>query len=224
MSIVPTTPDEFKQLNEVDTIIARSVASGDPLLAADYGMQLMRQAAMRGLALAKLLHGIQSNWELFQSAGIEEDFEDFAEAHMNVSAQTAKKYSAMWAAVFASEYVPTETKLRLQSKPIKELLLITAAVEEGSLTNEELNEVAVADESRIRDMVKQARGIQTSSKTAISISRVMRDGKYAAGTLLAHQDGRTEVIGSLVTDLDEKSFGLKAIARIVNSVGIQERN
>jgi len=225
MSIIPTTPDEFAQLNEVDTIIARSVASGDPTIASEYGMQLKRSVAVKGLALAKLLHGLESNWELFQSAGLDDDFENFAEAHMGVTAQTAKKYSAMWKAIFASDFVPEEIKAQLQTKPIKELLLLTAAVEEGSLTNEELETVVVADESRIREMVQTARGKQTSSKTAIYISIIKRNtSKYARGTIVATQDGVQDIIGSLDLDKEEKSFGAKAVARILNSTHMLERN
>jgi hypothetical protein len=223
MSIIPITSNDFAQLDEVDIVIARSIASGDPLIASDYGLQLGRAAAIKSLALAKLLFGIQSNWELFQAAGIEDDYENFVSAHLGITEQTARKYPAMWKAIFANDFVSDEIKLRLQSKPIKELLLLTAAVEEGSLTNDELETVIVADESKIRDMIKEARGKQTSSKSSIYISILMRDtNKYKRGTIIATQNGVQESRGWL--DLDTEGFGLKAVARIINSAHIMERN
>ena len=92
---------ELEQLQDVDTIIVRAVAAGDPLIACNYGLNLKRSAAVKGLALAKLLHGMRSNWEMFQAAGIDEEFEDFVQANMDVVPQTARKYSDMWRSIFA---------------------------------------------------------------------------------------------------------------------------
>jgi hypothetical protein len=129
----------------------------------------------------------------------------------------------MWRNIFASDYVPDEIKAKLHSKPIKELLLITSAVEEGSLTHDELETVVVADESKIREMVKTARGNQTSSKTAVVLSLQVRDGRFPRGTILASQNGRTESIGFLRLDTDI-DFVNKGIERIRNSAHFMERD
>lgn len=214
---------EVESLSEVDDVIVRSITAGDPLIACQFGLNLKRAAALKGLALAKLLHGLRANWETFQAAGIEEEFEDFVQANMDVTAQTARKYSDMWKNIFVSDFVPDELKNRLREKPIQQLLLLNAAAEEGSLTQEEWETVVVADESKIREIVKTARGIQTSSKTAIVIVVVRRDdAKYPKGSLLAIQDGVTEVIGFLKEP--ESDFANKAIARLLNSAHVQERN
>lgn len=221
LTVLKPSETDLVQLQEVDEIIVRSVASGDPLIAAEYGLSLTRAAAMKGLALAKLLYGIRTNWELFQAAGVEDEFENFAEAHIGVSPQTARKYSDMWRSIFESEFVADEIKEQLRSKPIKELLLITAAVEEGSFTDEELRTVVVADESKIRDMVAVARGKQSTSSNAIKILLQVRDGKHPRGTLISSYQGSTEVIGFLKMDLEGPAQ--KAIARIINSAHLIER-
>lgn len=221
--ILPESKTELELLTDVDVIIVRSVTAGDPLIACNYGLDLQRSAAIKGLALAKLLHGMRSNWEMYQAAGVDEDFEDFVQANMGVSPQTARKYSDMWRSIFASDYVPDEIKLKLQSKPIKELLLLTAAVEEGSLTEDELETVVVADETKIREMVRSARGKEaTSSRSAVYIAIVMRDGKNPRGTIIATQDGISETIGYLNMDTDIK-FVNQAIERIKNSAHMLER-
>lgn len=213
--------DEMTQ--EVDDVIVQSVTAGDPLIACNYGNRLRDQAAVRGLALAKLLYEMKQNWSFYVAAGTDDDFENVIEANMGIVPQTTRKYSEMWQSIFASDYVSPEIKQKLQTKPIQELLLLTSAVAEGSLSDDELETIAVSDKSKTREIVRKARGQQTSSKAALYGAIQMTDGKYPRGTLLATKDGVTEIVGYLNLDLPEESHGHQLIARIRNSSGLMER-
>lgn len=216
-------PTFIRKLDEVDDVMHRAVVSGDPFIAANYGLELWQSVKLKGLALAKLLYLMNKNWELFQAAGIEEEFEDFVDANIGLTLQTVRKYTRMWGAIFENEYVSEDTKKLLYLNPIKKLLLLSTAVEEGSLAGEELKAVALMDDYDARKAVKEVRGDQTSSKSAIHILLQVLDGRrYPAGTLIAEQDSEHEVIGSLVLK-PETPFGQKAIARIRNSNGLVER-
>lgn len=209
---------------EVDEVLMRAITSGDPLIAANYGLSLKRTVALKGVALAKLLYGLRENWETFQSAQIEDSFEDFVQAHMGIDPQTTRKYSDMWEHIFASPYIEESLKLLLQGKPIKELLLLTAAAEEGSLTEEEWQTVVVADHSTIRSMIKQARGRQAAHANAVYIAIYMQDGKYPKGTIVASNEEGEEDIGFLYLDKAEgATYVSRAINRIMRSPGMLER-
>jgi hypothetical protein len=215
-AIADLTPTELNVFVEVDQYIVRSVASGDPLIAINYGLSLKRSAQLKGIALAKLLHGLQINWGMFRAAGIGEEFEDFVYTYLEIQPETSRKYASMWAGIFMNDAVSPEIKEQLQTKPIEHLLLLTAAVEEGSITNEDLREAAIRDKEGIREMVSKARGNQTSSKTAIRRYIQMRDGDYPAGTIIAAQNGDREILGVLNLE-PETEFGQKALAGLLNS-------
>lgn len=218
-----TNPTTLDQLVDVDRILVRSLTAGDPLIATAYGVELKRSMAMKGLALAKLLYGIRLNWDMYMASGIDDEYENFVEAQMGVSAQTARKYADMWGSIFAADYVPEEVKQQLQSKPINTLMMIAPAVEEGSLDEEDLQTVLVADDSKIRELVREARGRKTSSASAIVLSIQIRNGKHPRGTVLATQNGVTQSIGKLNLDFDPSDFAHRAVARIVNSSHMLER-
>lgn len=221
------TAIERDQFEEVDQILMQAITSGNPLVATNYGAALKRSVALKGVALAKLLYGMRENWSSFESADIEESFEDFVEAHMDVDPQTTRKYASMWEHIFESQYVQEETKKMLQVKPIGDLLLLTTSVEEGSLSNEELKTAAIADRQTIREMIKNARGQTPQGKTAVYISIYMQDGRYPKGTIVAHSDDGEEDIGFLYLEKAEEDYGrpflTRAIARIKSAPGMLER-
>src|SRR5687767_8758261 len=193
-SIQSITSVEAQQFQDVDNIIVRSVTAGDPLIATEYGASLIRMAEIKGLALAKLLHGLRSNWTIFEQAGIDTAFENFVKAHMDLSNKTAFKYSDMWRNIFHSDFVSETLKRQLESLPIQQLLLLNAAVEEGSISEEELKIVVVSDIPTTREIIQRARGREvTSSKTAIVISVVTTEGnpRFPKGTILASRAGET---------------------------------
>lgn len=221
--ITPEHP-ALKQLDEVDEVITRSVSAGDPLIACQFGIDLKTVMEIKGLVLAKLLHLMKDNWHLYQAAGTDDEFENFAQSQMSLTQQTVRKYTNMYATIFAADYVPEAIKDKLRFKPIKELLLLTSPIEEGVLTDDELETAVVADESKIKEMIREARGQdKNESRTAIYGALQVTDGKYPRGTLLVTRHGITETVGFLHLDTDV-DFVNKFIARMKNSLNLQERD
>ena len=209
-------------LAEVDTILNRAITAGDPLIATEYGNQLSKSIALRGIALAKLFFGMRDSWALFRVAGIDEDFPDFVDAHMHVKGKTAVKYADMYEAVFESETVPPIVKEQLQTKPIKTLLLLTAAVREGSLNEDQLTDVIVLDHNGVRDVVKQARGDATSSRSAVYARLVQREStQYVRGSLVVFGNDESEVLGLLLLE-PKTEVGKKFLARMKNTLYLED--
>jgi hypothetical protein len=215
-------PIQSRDLADVDTILDQAITAGDPLIATEYGNQISNAMRLKGVALAKLFFGLKNNWALFRAAGIEEDFPDFVDAHMNIAGRTADKYADMYKEVLANKNIPTETREQLKYKPVESLLLLTAAVREGSLDADDLESAVILDKSGIRTMVRQARGGATNSKTAIHARLVMRDhSSYPKGTVVVFGDNDIEAIGML--NLTPRSdAGKKMLQRIINRLELED--
>lgn len=215
-------PEEWA---EVDLLMERSIAAGDPLIAVNYGNKLYRGAIGKGTALAKLLFELQKSWALFQAAGINDTWEDYASANIvNLSPQTARKYASMWETIFVKAQLSDGLRAHLaQGTPIASLLLLTAGVREGSITEDALQEVPLLNYQGTRDLVRQARGQQTSSSMAITGHLIMRDGDvFPKGTIFARQNGEMEPVAMLRLEPDTE-FGKQYLERIKNALHLQER-
>lgn len=214
----------WDELAEVDTILNRAIASGDPLIATNYGNELHRSAFLKGVSLAKLLYGLRENWQLFRVAGIGDTFEDFVPAHMvSVDASTATRYADMFEAVFVKANISDVLRTQLSLKPIRSLLLLTAAAREGSIGEDELQEAVLKDEKGIRDIIKKARGHQTKSRTAITAMIVMRDNSTwgPPGSVIVFQGGDNENLGVLNLN-PNKEFTKQFLERMKNALGLGE--
>lgn len=210
------TPTDFILLDQVEEIVQQSVYRGDVHAAMVFGRALRRGLQVNGIALAKLLAKLSDSWELFQAAGIDDEFVDVIYAEIGVSPSTTNKYVAMWKAVFDNPNVPQEALPKLYGQPIKSLLLLTAAAREGSLDwNKVSSAVTTAD---IRNLVKQARGEATSSGSAIHLSLDVRDG-----TIWARQGVEKSVIGVLLLTRQKDDALVEAgIQRLIRSANIME--
>lgn len=212
-------------LAEIDTILNQAIMAGDPLIATDHGNQLSKTIVLKGIALAKLLYGMRSNWHLFRAAGIEEDFLDFIEAHMiGVAPRTADKYASMYESVFANDRISDELKSQLTGKPIKTLILLTAAVREGSLDEDQLEDVVLKDHESVREMVQRARGRETSTRTSVYGRIVKSDGRsYPKGTIVVFGPGADiEAVGWLKLDYIQTESGKQYIEKIQNILGLED--
>jgi hypothetical protein len=208
---------------DVDTVLDQAITAGDPLIAAEYGNREIQKMRLKGVALAKLFFGMKSNWHLFQSAGIEEDFPTFVDAHMHVTGRIADKYADMYKEVLENQNIPLEVRDQLKLKPIQTLLLLTAAVREGSLDAEDLEDVVVLDYNGVRSKVREARGEATNSHTAIFARLVQRDNaSYPKGALVVFGPGMDiEAIGHLNLNPRTES-GKKYLQRIINKLGLED--
>ena len=213
---------------DVDAVVHQAVTAGDPLIIADYGNQLIATVRLKGVALAKLFFGMKSNWPLFQAAGIEEEFVDFVDAHMQFDSRTADKYADMYREVLENKVIPAETREQLKTKPIQTLLLLTSAVREGDLGADDLEKVVVLDLNAVQRMVREARGDVTNSRSAVYARLVTDKGRpYPPGSIVVYgtgEDGNleSEAIGSLRLNPGTKS-GAKFLARLVRRMNLEDK-
>lgn len=220
MNELITDQDIFKV---IDDVVLKAVTIGDPLIALELGHQIKRSATIQGLALARLLSKLQDSWHLFEAAGIEGSLADLADIHMDIRPATTKKYIDMWKKVFENPSVEEDIKALLTDRPIGDLLLLTAAVGEGSLAGEDLKHVALSpDKESIREAVRKARGVHTSANTAITLCVARVDkGNMKAGTLYAKQGNKRVILGNLILEQDS-DLGDKAINALLNGRPIVE--
>jgi len=222
-SVQMSLPFYSRDLADIDTILGRAIAAGDPLIASEYGNSISKAITLRGVALAKLFFGMRDNWELFRTSGIEEDFPDFVDAHMLVKGKTAIKYANMYEAVFVTANISPAIRKQLFYKPVESLLLLTAAVREGSLDDEQLADVVILDHKGVRDVVRKSRGDATSSKTHIYARLVQREHTvYRKGTIVAFDgEGHSEAVGYLLLEAHTE-HGRKYVERAKNILGLED--
>lgn len=219
---VSITEHELNGFDQVDDVIDASIIMGSPEKAFEFGIQIKRTAAVTSYMLAKLLWKLKYNWEAF---GIEGEFEDVVYERIGTPKETTVKYVRMWENIFANPDIPESTKHILMGRPIRDTLLLTAAAKDG-MTPVELKEAALApDRDTIRDMIKRARGEQTSSSTALHMFVVTRDdhSEFPRGTVYVKRggDGDMKPIAILTGDENDEDIA-QGHARLL-SVGVWEK-
>ena len=203
---------DIEFLDSIDGVIARAIVQADPGVVFEFGRSLWRDGHVKGLGLAKLLGKTAQQWSVFQMGEVQERFEDAISAEIGISAQTARKYADMWEALFENPSISSYVKKALYGKPIKSLLLLTAAARDED--DIDWDQVAAASTvNEVRDLVRDARGGKTSSGTSVSI--IMS----ASGELRAKCGESSAIIGRLNVDIDDPIIK-KAIQRIVDRSGI----
>lgn len=214
---VMLTPGDKKIFDMVDEIVEQSVVQGDIQPAMSLGKSLRRSIQANGLALAKLLYRVKEAWEVL---GDDNDLYEIIYAEMGVASSTVHKYINMWGAIFANPQISDEVKAQLEGKPIKALLLLTAAAREGEIDEETWERVSDATtSSEVRSIVRDLRGERTSSNQAIILELNM-----TSGILMARKGDQYDVVGMLNVGLREESDLIEAsITRLVNSANIMER-
>lgn len=209
-------------LDEIDEVVDRAIAAGNPIPALEYGGRLIHAARLRGYALAKLLHELKARWSLFENYVIGDPLSTLVEVHMGISPITFEKYTNMWEKVFANTLVDTEVKHVLLNRPIGDALLITAAAGDGSLAGDELMQAALTpDTMSLRETIREKRGKRTSSGTAVRKYLLMVDkGGLKAGTVYVMRGEEREVLGHFISP--HTDFGMAALNSIINSASIIE--
>jgi len=207
---------------DVDDILQRSLAIGDPLIAIEYAQGLQKESLIKGLAIAKLMYKLKSSWNLFEVAGIEETFESMVECYNGYKPATLEKYIRMWGNIFENPDLSPDLKNQLSGRPVGDLLLLSAAARDGSLTSEDWEKVTIApDSGGVRDIVRKARGDVTSSKNALIPKLQTREGQSPRGTLFFYYGEQKYEFGML--DIDNKDEAvLNMIGRFINRLGIGE--
>jgi hypothetical protein len=213
---------DVKIFVEIDDVLRRSIVIGDPLVAIEYGSELIAGARLKGYALAKLLHGIKTNWEIYSRAGTEDSFESMIHAQIGISPETSEKYVRMWQSIFENPDVDQQTRELLFGKPIEYSLLLTASVADGDLQGDSLKMAAVAeDKSELRSIIRKARGDKTSSGTAVLLFITMRDkGNTPAYTIFCKRKNEKRILGTLLAPMDELSE--KGISKLLGGAKVME--
>lgn len=209
------TPAEFQLFDNVDKVVSDSLIQADPRPALTFGRNLRRDGQLKGLALAKLLSGLDKNWELFQRTGMDDSLETIIEVEIGISPQTTRKYVHLWQDLFENPDIPEDIKTKLYGKSIRSLLLLKATARDGD--DVDWDKIANATNgAEIREIVRDARGPMTSSESAISII-MDRDG-----TLYAKRgsDSDRHIIGRLLIADMGNDIIARAIERLVERGGI----
>lgn len=223
MTDLTTSRSQSRQLlfEHIDFAIRSAREQSNPQLAVQFGRALLTQMQLRGVGLAKFLYDFRCLWEEgdFARLGIaDERFEDMIQATMDIRPQTTRKWADLWENIFLNPSVPETVKEQLYDSPIKTLNLLSAAVRDGELNEEQLKRVAGASEGEVRDMVRQARGEQTSSASALVIYL------SPAGTLYCYTpDGERLNLGAFNLDMRGDPLAKKALTRIIERAGIIEK-
>lgn len=215
-------PVNSSDMAEIDAILERAIASGNPLIATEHGNSISKKITMKGITLAKLFWGLRDNWPLFRAAGIEEDFADFVDAHTLVKGKTANRYADMYDAVFVKGRLPANVREQLHHKPIETLLLMAPAVRDGSLTEDDLVDAIVLNHKGVRDRIRERRGAVTNSSTHVYGILVQRESSvYPLGTVVARGENESEAIGSF--NLNPRTdTGRKLLERVKNTLGLED--
>lgn len=219
---VSITEVELNGFDEVDNVVEASLIMGNPDRAFDFGLQVKRTAAVTSYMLAKLLWKLKHHWEEFN---IEGEFEDVVYERIGTPKNTTVKYVRMWENIFANPDIPESTKRILMGRPISDTLLLTAAAKEG-MTPMELKAAALSpDQDALRELIREARGEQTSSGTALHVFIVTRNdhSRYPAGTLYVKRGGGGEEKPIGVLNINDKDEDVsQGVARLL-SVGVIEK-
>lgn len=178
-AIVFSEEDTKLIITDVTRVIEQALLQG-PEVAMQAGMRLRQGGQSRALAIAHLLYSLKGHWESFPT---DDTFEDAVFKGMGLSRQTVDKYIRVWERIFASDTVNDVTKKALLGKPINSLLAVSAAAADGQISEAQWKDVVRApDTSSVKEIVRQIRGRQTSSKNAL-VYTYERDGaiKYRRG-------------------------------------------
>jgi hypothetical protein len=218
------TDSDIRIFDTVDSIVDAAIVAGDPVPAFEYGKGLVRASQVQGVALAKLCYKLKKNWLLFQSAGADDNFEDFAFVHMGLAVDTIKKYTGMWENILENPKISKEIKFQLMGRKVGELLLMSPLIGEGVENNVLQELISAPDANRIREIVSRERGVRTSATSALRSFIQTRDGgKFPRGILYVTRGGRNpKIFGTLDIDSDDEDVK-QIVARHINSTRTEEK-
>lgn len=215
------TDKDLQIFTEVDEILKQAVTVGDPRIATQFGYQLYKGSRLQGVALAKLLHGLQDRWDIFEVSGIQDDFYSVMLSEIGTAESTTRRYVNMWDSIFMNPNISDDAKKELLGKPMKTLLLLPGLAHdeiEGKVTVDWNRVADMEGQTEVREYVRDIRGIATSSSTAVYTQLEVRTGR-----MIARRNGEEPVIfGLLNMDKMEDEKVKIAIERIIRGIGMQE--
>lgn len=165
-----------------------------------------------GLGLAKILYLLNRDWLTF---GVDDDFSDTIFATLGITKGTIDRYIAVWK-LFAENYVPASMVESFKLKPMKSLIPVAKALEQGyDVTQMEWQKLMDSpDDSTVRSILREIKGEAPRAGGLVLVLK--RDGDISAT-----MDGQTVTIGYLYVD-QVGEVTQKAIERIVNGSGMMK--
>ena len=164
------TESDYKYLDQIDQVIDLSISQDNPNIALDWGSDLIHAMQLGGLTLSKYLWEMNNLWgDAFPS---DSTFAEIAETRLGVAPSTFNRYINLW------EWLRKHPNL--QGKPIKGLLLCTAAMREQQITDDDMDKLEKAtSHGEIHEIIRRVRGHKTKSKSALYM-RLLNDGTLQA--------------------------------------------
>lgn len=210
----PIQFDPTPVLDGIEAAINRSIEEKDIDIAIQTGLSIYKTARMAGLGLAKLLWMINKHWIEYN---IDEEFTDYIFTEMGISKTTIHRYVRIWDMWEDPELKLSATdKLKLFSRPIKDLSAIATTIDAGYPVNNQQWQSLIEAESnnKLLEVLRDAKN-EEPRRQSIIIS-LKRDG-----SLVAYNSGNQYFLGYLETDKMEEEVVIKrAITRLVNVAGI----
>lgn len=212
------TKTDFEQaLGLADAIIQYTKETGDPYPALDVLRKIERLKNMTSITKAKVLHFLNKFWYEYQ---IEAPFLETIQTYLGLTnATVVRRYIAIWD-MFETNKIPEEFQERICKRPIRDLVPIVGAINQGySFSEDDWERVLDA-----RDFGDVARIIREDVKGkeprshAISYILDKRDG-----SLYAVNQGERFNIGRLNVATSSPVVR-SAILRAINKLGIELYN
>lgn len=202
--------DDGHVLERVEQMIMDSIEKNDYNRAIHICVQLIQITKLSGLALAKSLYLIKSNWDKF---GMSDNFDDTITSRTGLTKATIQRYTSVWS-MYAEEKIPKTFIDEIQQMNIKSQIPIAQALEAGyEFTEADWEEISEApDFSTVNAKLREIRGKEPRSQALILM--MDRDG----GIKAIKQDNQI-YIGWLNIS-DDNSIVQQAITRIEKGAGI----
>jgi hypothetical protein len=198
--------------NKIDDVIVESVEKRSALIALNVGRQLREISRVSGLALAKLIYGMNGNWESYRD--VNDNFVDVVVSYIDIHPDNVMRYAGVWA-LFEGDTIPDELVEEIKGRNIKDLIPVGLAITQGyEIDQDAWEKIAAAP-----DYNTVLRTVREDVKNKPPRKGSMQLYMDRSGSLWAFQNDERKFVGSLEIN-DEDEAVQKAINRIVNGSGI----
>ena len=205
--------DDDHVLDKIEKMIMDSIENNDYLKAIHICTQLIQITKLSGLALAKSLYLIKSNWSKFS---INDNFEDVLTSRTGLTKATIQRYTSVWS-MYDKGLIPELYVDNIRQMNIKSQIPIAQALDAGyEIDDEEWEELADAtDFSTVNAMLRDIKGKEPRSHALVLM--MDRDG----GIKAIKKDQQKYVGWLNISDEDE--IVQQAISRITRGGGVLQQ-
>lgn len=162
-----------------------------------------------GISSAKLLHGMKQLWD---EAGIQEDFFEYAIQDFPLSKLTMQRYIAAWEATVIA---PPELQDELRNRPMKDLVSLGSAVKQGFEVTDWDELLDAGNSTEFAAIVREKIKGTAPRKNGMTI---YLDQK--TGDLTVWADNQAHHLGYLNVEQANNPVIAKAVNRIVDNANV----